>query len=459
MAKITDMTSGSPLRLILNFSFPLIISNLGQQLYMIADGAIVGRGVGVKAFAAVGATDWIVWLIIWSMTVLTQAFSTFVSRYFGEKNYERMNKVIAMSALLSAAIGIFMGICGMVTSKWLLTLLGTPDDIINDAVIYLVTMSAGTLIVTAYNMAASVLRALGDGKTPFFAMVIAAILNVGLDILFVMVLKWGVFGAALASVMAQAVSFVFCLIQITKIECVNITYNDLKPDFGMLGELFLFGIPLCLQYVIISVGGIILQSTINAQGSIYVAGYTAINKLYGLLESTAISLGIALSTFYAQNYGAGKNERVKKGVRTGAFLAIVLAVFVMILVLLFGRYMLMLFLDTDMEGGQEALEIGWNYLKLLAYGLVILYSVYVYRNVLQAVGISSWSLISGISEFFIRVIMGKVLVLYMGIDLLYYVEPVAWIGALVFVMLPYMCYYKKKYFTTNRCTEQSAREI
>ena len=447
MAKITDMTSGNPMRLILNLSFPLIISNIGQQLYMIADGAIVGRGVGVKAFAAVGATDWIIWLVIWSMTVITQAFSTFVSRYFGEKNYARMNKVIAMSSLLSAVIGSILGLCGIITARWLLTLLGTPDDIIGDAVIYLVSMSAGTLVVTAYNMAASVLRALGDGKTPFWAMVIAAVLNVGLDILFVMVFKWGVFGAAVASVMAQAVSFVYCIIQIKRIECVNITRDDLKPDFKMLRELFLFGVPLCLQYIIISVGGIILQSTINAQGSIYVAGYTAINKLYGLLESTAISLGIALSTFYAQNYGAGKTERVKKGVRTGAVLAIVLAVFVMILVLLFGKYMLMLFLDTKMEGGTEALEIGWQYLRLMAYGLVILYSVYVYRNVLQAIGISSWSLISGISEFLVRVIMGKVLVLYMGIDLLYYVEPIAWVGALVFVMVPCMCYYKKKYFS------------
>ena len=298
------------MKLLLSFSLPLIITNIGQQLYMIADASIVGRGVGVKALAAVGATDWSYWLILWTVTGLTQGFSTFVSRYFGEKNYKDVNKVIAMSTVLCIVIGAFMTVLGLVAARPLLELLNTPDDIIGGATTYLITMVAGTLIVTAYNMASAILRAFGDGKTPMIAMVIAAVLNIGLDILFVFAFRWGIFGAALASVISQLVSFGFCFVRIRSIDCVHMDRSVWKIDWKMVRDMLAFGLPLAFEHIIIAVGGILLQSAVNLQGSIFIAGYTATNKVYGLLECSAISVGLASSTFLAQNYGAGQLERV-----------------------------------------------------------------------------------------------------------------------------------------------------
>ena len=182
MNRVTDMTKGSPIKLILKFAFPLILTNLGQQLYMIADASIVGRGVGIKALAAVGSADWIYWLALWTVMMLTQGFATFISRYFGEKNYDAMNKVITMSVILCAVSGALLTVAGLWISRPLLVMLDTPADIIDGSAVYLHTMISGTLIITAYNMASAILRALGDGKSPLVAMGISAVLNVGLDL-------------------------------------------------------------------------------------------------------------------------------------------------------------------------------------------------------------------------------------------------------------------------------------
>lgn len=437
MSRTKDMTKGSPFKLILGFVIPLVIANMGQQLYMIVDASIVGRGVGVDALAAVGSADWIYWLILWSLIQLTQGFATFVSRYFGEKNYRDMNKTIAMSTILTVVIGAVLTGIGLVAERPTLEMLDTPKNIIDGAEVYLITMIAGTIAVSAYNMAAAILRALGDGKSPLIAMLIAAILNIALDLLFVINFDLGIFGAALASVLAQVVSFCYCLIQIGRTDCVKLSAPAWKIDFRLCGKLLKFGIPLALQYAVIALGGIILQSTINKQGSAFVAGYTSVNKLYGFLECTAISLGAAFTTFFAQNFGAGQKKRVKEGIRTGIKLCIVSSVVIAAIVLVFGKSMLQLFLDISQKDGLEALGVGWHYLWIMALWMPVLYIIYVYRSILQAAEISFWSMISGVAEFGVRVIMGKVIICLAGIDTLFYVEPVAWLAALLFVMVPY----------------------
>ena len=193
MSKTVDMTHGSATKHILSFAFPLLLTNLGQQLYMIVDAAIVGRGVGMNALAAVGATDWTYWLLFWTVIGLAQGFSTFISRCFGDKNFPAMNRVIAQSTVLCAVFGILFTVTGIAAALPILNLLQTPADILDSAHTYLVTMVSGILVVTAYNMASAILRALGDGKTPLIAMVIAAFLNIGLDCLFVFVFHWGIF--------------------------------------------------------------------------------------------------------------------------------------------------------------------------------------------------------------------------------------------------------------------------
>ncbi len=443
MARTVDMTVGNPAKLIMRFAVPLIITNLGQQFYMMVDAAIVGRGVGVHALAAVGSADWTYWLILWSVTALAQGFSIFVSRYFGEQNYEEMNKTIATSTILCAVIGGLLTLIGILCARPVLELLDTPQEIIGDATVYLVTMIAGTLVVTAYNMASSILRAFGDGKSPLVGMAIAATLNVGLDLLFVMVFQWGVFGAAFASVIAQGISFLYCLWQITKVSCVRLEKSMWGLDFKRMGSLLKFGLPLSAQFMVIALSGIILQSTINLQGSYFVAGYTALNKMYGFLESSAISLGTAFSTYFAQNYGAGNYKRVLSGVRTGIYLTIGLSLIVMAVMLLGGKTLLLMFLDVSKEGGVEALAVAWKYLRYMSYCLVILYVIYVYRNVLPAMGVSIWSMIGGVVEGAIRVGMGKFLVPLWGTEVFYYIEPFAWLGAFALVIIPYYCIRKK----------------
>lgn len=442
MDRTKDMTKGDIWKLLLGFSVPLILTSIGQQLYMIVDAAIVGRGVGVKALAAVGAADWCYWLILWTVTGLTQGFATFVARYFGNKNYHEMNKTISMSVMLCVVIGSVLTVVGMVGTKPILILLDTPADILHDATVYLLTMTAGTAVITAYNMTSAILRAFGDGKSPLIAMIIAAILNVGLDLLFVMVFHWGIFGAAFASVLSQLVSFIYCFLQVKKISCVKIEKTMWKPDFSMIKELLAFAVPLGLQHVVICGGGIVLQSTINLQGSMFVAGFTAVNKLYGLLECTAISFGIAFCTFFAQNYGAKQYDRVRRGVKTGAWLCVLSAVVVMALVFAFGKYMILIFLDVSKEGGAEAFGVAWKYLLYMSCFLVVLYLIHVFRNAFQGIGNSFWSMVSGCAELVVRVGMGKIVYLYTGAEVLYWVEPAAWIGALLFVMIPY--YFKQK---------------
>lgn len=442
--RTVDMTVGSPTRHILSFALPLLLTNLGQQLYMIVDSSIVGRGVGFQALASVGTTDWCYWMILWTVTGLTQGFSTFVSRYFGEGNYKRMNQVIATSAILCAIISFVLTSAGIMAAKPLLLLLNTPEDIFSGASIYLITMIAGTVAVTAYNMASAILRSFGDGKSPLIAMVIAALLNIGLDCLFVFVLHWGIFGAALASVLSQGISFLYCLHRLGKIQYICLDKDAWKIDISLVKDLICFGLPVALRSIIIALGGVILQSSINVQGSYFIAGYTATNKLYGLLECSAISLGLASCTFFAQNYGAGKHHRVVQGLRTSVLIVSLMAVIVAVLTLTFRENLLQLFLDIAEPGGWEALKIGAHYLTIIISFTFVLYLLHIFSNVLQAIGVSVWTMYSGIAEFAGRVIMAKVFITWIGPDALFISEPVAWTGATVLLIIPYF-FYKKKH--------------
>ena len=437
------MTTGSPVRHLIIFTLPLWLTNIGQQLYMITDASIVGRGVGVSALASVGSCDWIYWMILWVIMGLTQGFATFISRYFGMKDYAKTNKVIAMSTLLCGAIGIFLTICGLLLARPLLELLKTPQDIINGAAYYLLTMISGTLCVMAYNMAAAILRAFGNSRHPLYAMLIAATVNIALDVLFVFGFHWGITGAAAASVLAQLVSFFYCLTQIKKITVVSLPRQVWKMDFHMLAELFKFGLPVALLYVFIAASGIVVQYAINLQGSVFVAGFTATNKIYGLMECTAISLGVAIATFCSQNYGAKNYQRFKEGVWKGFLLTEFMAVVITIIVLLPGKYLLKLFIASEGSYGSSALQVAELYLIVSGIFLVILFPIHTYRNGLNALGDSFWPMVSGAAECVARIVTAICLVNLCGRELLFYTEPAAWIAALIFSVIPYYCYQKK----------------
>lgn len=445
MSRVMDMTKGSPTGLMLKFAFPVILTNLGQQLYQIVDASIVGRGVGVDALAAVGCTDWTYWMSMWSISIMTQGFATFVSRFFGKNDPVRINKAITMSVYLALIISAVFMLVGIIGARPILVLLRTPAErkILSQAVTYLTTMMCGIIVVALYNLASAILRAFGDSKTPLFAMVIAAVMNILLDLLFVMVFRFGVFGAAFASVLSQCIALVFCAVKILGISYVKLDKTAWRWDGLLAGEIARFGIPLALQYVIVHLGGMIAQTTINDQGSSFVAGYTAVNKLYGLLECTAISLGAAFITYASQNFGAGKFRRVRRGVNAAMVLAVGAALILLAVALPLKNLLPQMFIDVSEEGAAEAVRVAARYLTNMILSLPVLYLVYVHRNNLQAIGNSTWSMVSGIAEAASRVVMAKFLFNLAGVEILFLIEPVAWLMAWLFVLVPYYFYQKK----------------
>ena len=433
--RVKNMTVGSPLKLLIFFSAPLIAANFGQQLYMIVDAIIVGRGVGVEALASVGATDWSYWLALWVVQALTQGFAIPISQYFGEGNHTRLRQTVAMSIKLCILIGIVLTVICLLIARPLLRLLQTPENIFAGALEYLLTMYGGILIVMAYNMAASILRALGDGKTPLIAISIAAVTNIILDLLFVLVFQWGIIGAAVATVTAQLFAFLYCFRVLKNLELMKIKKEDWNFRRDIVSRQCSLGAPLALQHILISVGGMILQSAINKHGFLFIAGFTATNKIYGLLESSAISLGYAVTTYMAQNYGGGFYSRIRKGLKTAVLIAVLLSVLVSITMIFAGKPILSLFIDNASTNASETLEIAYHYLYIMSCLLLSLYFLYVFRNTLQGLGNAIAPLLSGIMEFFARVSVAYVFTRIWGDEWIFFAEPSAWIAAMVILIL------------------------
>ena len=424
-----NMTEGSPAKLILSFSLPLMAANLGQQLYMIVDTMIVGKGVGVEALASVGATDWSYWLALWVIQAMTQGFAISISQHFGEGNQSRIKKTVAMSIWLCLGIGVVLTVSGLVFARFLLRILQTPDPIFQGALSYLMILYAGILVVMAYNMAAAILRSLGDGKTPLIAIVIAAITNILLDLLFVLVFRWGVAGAAFATVLAQLLAFIYCLLVMRKIDLLKMERKDWKPESSIIKRQCGLGIPLALQHVLIAIGGMILQSSINRHGFVFIAGFTATNKIYGLLESSAISLGYAVTTYTAQNYGAGRYDRIRNGLKSSVLIAVAMSVCVSAAMIAGGRAVLGLFIDSTSSSAAEVLEISYHYLFIMSCLLSSLYLLYAFRNTLQGLGNTVAPFLSGVMEFFARVSVAVYFSRLWGTEAIFFAEPCAWAAA------------------------------
>jgi len=435
--RIKDMTKGNPTKLILLFALPLILGNFGQQLYMVVDAIIVGQGVGVEALAALGATDWIYWLVLWTVQAMTQGFSILITQNFGSGNHRQLRKSITMSTLLCLFIGIALTVASLLAAKPLLTLLKTPSNIYEGSLSYITVMYAGTLIVTAYNMASAILRSFGDGKTPLIAMAIAAVTNIGLDLLFVIVFGWGITGAATATLIAQLISFLYCLHIIRKIPIIRTERTDWSIDGPIIKKLCKLGFPLAFQHTVIAIGGMILQSVINGFGFIFVAGFTATNKLYGMLESSAISFGFSTSTYMAQNWGANLVERLEKGLKSAVKLSVIVSVAISAAMLIFGRDLLGMFVPSSSKSASQVLDIAYQYLFIMSVLLVILYLLHTYRSALQGLGNTIAPMISGFIEFAMRVGIAVVLPSVIGEFGIFFAEPAAWAGAAVYLIIAY----------------------
>jgi putative MATE family efflux protein len=447
VSRTKNMTAGKPAKLMMSFAIPLIIANLGQQLYMIVDTIIVGKGVGVEALAAVGAADWSYWLALWVIQAMTQGFAISISHSFGEGNQGRIKTTVAMSIWLCALIGSIMTVICLSIGKALLRLLQTPEAIFGNASAYLLTMYSGILVVMAYNMAAAILRAFGDSKTPLVAIAIAGVANIVLDLLFVLRLHWGVVGAAVATVLAQFLAFLYCMLVFRKMDLVKMSREDWKPNWNIIRNQCRLGFPPALQHVLISTGGMILQSAINQQGFVFIAGFTATNKIYGLLESSAVSLGFAATTYTAQNYGAGLYERIREGLKSSVRIAILMSVCISVVMIGVGRYLLELFIDQTNANAQDVLQIAYQYLFIMSCLLWFLYLLYAFRNTLQGLGNTSAAFASGVLEFLARVSVALIFSRIWGAKAIFCAEPCAWIAATI--LLAVVCIRKVKALPRN----------
>ena len=436
-AKTKDMTQGAPLGLILTFALPLMLGNIFQQFYTVVDTMVVGQVLGVGALAAVGAADWTNWMMLGIIQGFTQGFSIRIAQDFGAGNTQRIRKDITASVILAIILAGVLLIVGQAFLKPLLHIMQTPDGVIGGATLYLRIMFAGIPIVMAYNMLASILRAFGDSKSPLYAMIIACIINIVLDIIFVAFCNMGIAGAAIATLIAQCCSALYCLVALKKIRISKPEHKDWKIDKELCLNLMKLGFPMAFQNAIIAIGGMILQSVVNGFGVLFIAGFTATNKLYGILEVAATSYGYAMVTYTGQNLGAGKIDRVKRGLRAAVIVAAFTSAIISICMLVFGKNILGLFISGTPEEITETIEIAYRYLSIMSYWLLVLYFLHIYRSTLQGLGDTVLPMASGIAEFVMRTMSAIFLPTLIGADGIFYAEILAWLGADVILITAY----------------------
>ena len=442
-AKVRDMTKGNPGRLILMFAVPLMIGNVFQQLYTMVDTVVVGQVAGVQALAALGAVEWIMWMVLGVSSGITQGFAILMAQDYGARKWKQLKKTVAHSYVLTTITAVLLFLTSQIFAHWILSFLNTPDNIIGMSLLYLRIVFCGIPVVAAYNVFAGVLRSLGNSRTPLVAMVIAAGINIILDLVFVAAFHMGVAGAALATVIAQCFSALYCFIIVRKIEIVHITKDDFRAVPGLNRKLLSLGTPILFQDVIISVGGLAVQFVVNGYGFLFVAGFTATNKLYGILEMAAISYGYAIVTYVGQNLGAGQISRIKKGVHVSGFLAFLTSAFISVMMFIFGKHILRMFISGNPAQTEQVLGIAWHYLSIMASVLCILYFLHVYRSALQGLGDTMIPMLSGVVEFFIRVGVALLLPKIMGQNGIFYAEITAWTGAAVLLAVSYYIRIRK----------------
>ncbi len=434
---IRSMTEGSPTKLIFAFALPLMAGNVFQQLYTVVDTAIVGQFVGVEALAAVGAADWLNWMVLGIVQGLTQGFSILMAQHFGAGDHRELSRTVGASLTLSAlAAGVTLLVSQLAVTP-VLRLLGTPQDIAGDSALYLRIIFGGIPIITAYNFLAGILRALGDSKTPLYAMILAALINVGLDLLFVIVFHWGVAGAAAATVIAQTFSGIYCFWNVKKITVIRLEKGDLRLSRGMAGTLLKLGSPVALQNGIISIGGMVVQSVVNQFGMLFIAGYTATNKLYGILETAAISYGYAVTSYVGQNLGAKKIKRIKSGMKAATVIALLTSAVISVCMVLFGKFFLGLFISGTPEEAASTMEVAYRYLVIMASFLSVLYMLHIYRSALMGLGDTVMPMVSGFVEMLVRIASALLLPMVVGEDGVFIAEVGAWTGAAILLVSMY----------------------
>lgn len=441
---VKDLTHGNPISLLLSFSLPLMLGNIFQQLYTFVDALIVGQKIGSYAMAALGATEWITFIMFGVITGITQGCSVVISKYFGTKEEDNLEKSIYSTYIICIILAICFTIIGQLVVYPALVLLNTPTEILEFSYLYLKILYAGIPVTVFYNMLAAIMRALGNSRQPLNAMVIASICNIILDILFIMVFHMGIAGAAYATVLAQLLASLYCLVFIRRSHMYQLSSANRVLSLDLLKEQITLGLPMGAQNLITSIGGLVVQATANSFGALFVTGYAAANKLYALLEIAATSYAQGTLTFTAQNRGIDNTKRIKEGLKASLLIGCVTAILMSSIMLFAGRGILTLFITNAGSTTETAIQIGCQFLKILAFGFPLLYILYIIRACIQGLGDSFFPMLSSFIQVIMRISCALFLTKIIGHSGIFWGEICAWIGADIFLLFVFILKIRNK---------------
>lgn len=445
------MTTGSPVRLLLAFSMPLMLGNVFQQLYTFADALIVGQCVSANALAALGATEWLTFIMFGVISGITQGCSVVIAGFFGKKRMIALKQAVCSACLIAGVGAAGFTMIGQILLVPALTMLHTPPEVFDLTEEYLRILYAGVPVTFLYNIAAAILRALGNSRKPLHAMIIASLGNIALDLLFVAGMDMGIAAAAYGTVLAQLLAAVYCVVTLTNLKFVlesgGVDRDTMEGDTvnagvamagGLMDKQILLsqirmGIPMGVQNIITAAGGLVVQATVNGFGILFLTGYAAANKLYVLLEIAATSYGHGILTYTAQNKGIGSDKRIREGLKAALVIGIATALMMSAIMVFAGRPILGLFIKETETGIEEMLRIGYHYLCVLAAGFPLLYCLYVVRSCIQGMGDSVIPMLSSFMQVFMRVLGALFLTRLIGHTGVFWGEVLAWTGADVFL--------------------------
>lgn len=437
---VLNMTEGNPISLILMFSVPMLIGNLFQQVYNLVDSVIVGQFVGADALAAIGATGSVTFLFFALCNGIGSGGGIVTSQFFGKGDETLVKSCIVNTGIVMLGFPFVVGAIAFLLSKPILVLLETPPEIMGDSVSYMRIMCVGIIFVSLYNFSASILRALGDSRTPLYFLVFSCIVNTILDIVFVCVLKLSVNGAGYATIISQLIAGISCLIYaIKKNEYFKMKKEDMKFNPEIAKKIIKLGVPLSLQFSLIAISCMALQRVVNTFGKVTVAAFTTTSRIENIIHQPYGTLGAALSTYTGQNYGAGKMDRVKQGYRKSLLLMFIFTLIMLPMMQLFGEPITRMFV-----GDQEVIEMGAKALRISSLFYIMLGVIYVVRGVLNGLGDSFFALLNGIVEVLGRFIVPIALtsIPFIGLWGIWWSVGIVWAISGLTAWMRYV-YYKK----------------
>lgn len=436
-----DLTTGSPLKLIITFTFPAFLGMLFQQFYNVVDTIIVGKLLGIGPLAGVGATGSLNFMVLGFCMGICNGFAIPIAQKFGAGDQVELRKYVANSLWLVAIIALVLTVPVCVYCRPILRVMNTPEDVFEYAYQYIFIIFLGIPAALLYNILAAILRSLGDSKTPVLFLALSSVLNIGLDIISIKVWGMGVNGTALATVISQGVSGVICFYYMKKrFTVLQMSREERRPDGAKMKRLCYMGIPMGLQYSITAIGSLVIQATMNGFGSVAVAGATAANRINGFLTCPIEALGASMAPYVGQNLGAGKLDRVSRGVIDASLCGFVSSGVLYVIIWLYGAQLTGIFLDApDPAVTAYAVE----FLRIVGAGYCLLTLVNVVRFSIQGLGFSVLAILSGVMEMIARCFAGLVIAPHIGFAAVAMGHPLAWLFADIFLIPAFLLCRKK----------------